>query len=52
MVSQERKVFTYPDLTWQFAQYLKMEFENRNMDVALYLFDSQISINGNFMGLF
>lgn len=44
--SQERKVFAYPDFAWQFAQYLKMDFENKNMDVAVYLEDSQISING------
>ncbi|SEL58774.1 Vitamin K-dependent gamma-carboxylase [Maribacter orientalis] len=43
--SQERKVFAYPDFAWQFAQYLKIDFENKNMDVAVYLEDSQISIN-------
>lgn len=44
--SQERKVFAYPDFTWQFAQYLKMDFEIKNIDVAVYLDDSLISING------
>ncbi|WP_339655729.1 HTTM domain-containing protein [uncultured Maribacter sp.] len=44
--NQERKVLSYPDFAWQFAQYLKMDFKNKNMDVAVYLEDSQISING------
>jgi vitamin K-dependent gamma-carboxylase len=43
---QERKIFTYPDFSWQFAQYLKKEFKSNNMDVSVYLKNSQISING------
>lgn len=44
--SQERKVFSYPDFTWQFAQYLKAEFKKQDKDVAVYLENSMISING------
>lgn len=43
---QQRKVFAYPDFAWQFSQYLKIEFEKKNMDVAVHLENSQISING------
>lgn len=44
-VEQERKVFSYPDFVWQFAQYLKEEFKKKDMDVAVYLENSKISIN-------
>lgn len=43
---QERKVFSYPDFAWQFAQYLKAEFGKQNRDVAVYLENSKLSING------
>ncbi|APQ17676.1 HTTM domain-containing protein [Maribacter hydrothermalis] len=43
--SQERKIFAYPDFTWQFAQYLKKEFEQNNRNVSVYLINSKISIN-------
>ena len=43
---QERKIFSYPDFSWQFAQYLKKEFKRNNMDVSVYLENSHISING------
>lgn len=43
--SQERKIFAYPDFAWQFAQYLKKVFEQKNMEVEIYLENSLISIN-------
>lgn len=42
---QERKIFAYPDFAWQFAQYLKKEFEEENREVSVYLTNSKISIN-------
>jgi hypothetical protein len=45
-VGQERKVYSYPDFAWQFAQYLKKEFNKKNMEVSVYLKNSTISING------
>lgn len=44
--SQERKVFSYPDFAWQFAQYLKTEFSKNDKDVSVFLENSKISING------
>ena len=44
--SQIRKVYTYPDFAWQFAQFLKREFEKEGKEVAVYLKNSRISING------
>lgn len=43
---QERKVFSYPDFAWQFAQYLRTEFAKQNRDIAVYLEHSRLSING------
>ncbi|WP_282049035.1 HTTM domain-containing protein [Maribacter aquivivus] len=42
---QQRKVFAYPDFAWQFAQYLKKEFEQNDRDISVYLENSKISIN-------
>jgi len=42
---QERKIFAYPDFAWQFAQYLKKEFEQEGRNVSVYLENSKISIN-------
>ena len=44
--SQKRKVYTYPDFTWQFAQHLEREFEKEGKQVSVYLKNSRISING------
>lgn len=44
--AQERKVFTYPDFAWQFAQYLKLEFRKKGKDVSVYVENSMVSING------
>lgn len=44
--SQKRKVFSYPDFAWQFAQYIKQDFKKDNKEVAVYIKNSKISING------
>ena len=43
---QRRKVFSYPDFSWQFAQFLKKKFEKDGTEVSVYLVNSMISING------
>ncbi|TLP79297.1 HTTM domain-containing protein [Maribacter sp. ACAM166] len=43
---QERKVFTYPDFAWQFAQYLRMEFRKKDKNVSVFIENSKVSING------
>jgi hypothetical protein len=43
---QVRKVFSYPDFAWQFAGYLKKQFEKEGNKVSVYLVNSRISING------
>ena len=44
--SQKRKVFSYPDFAWQFANYMKKEFSRKGERVSVYLIESTISING------
>ncbi|TVZ16524.1 vitamin K-dependent gamma-carboxylase-like protein [Maribacter sp. MAR_2009_72] len=44
--AQLRKVYSYPDFAWQFAQYIKNDFKKDNKDVAVFLKNSEISING------
>lgn len=43
---QLRKVFAYPDFTWQFAHYLKEEYAANGENVSVFLEQSKISING------
>jgi hypothetical protein len=43
---QLRKVFAYPDFTWQFANYLKEEYAEKGENVSVFLVKSKISING------
>lgn len=43
---QMRKVFAYPDFAWQFAHYLKKEFESDGESISVYLENSRLSING------
>ncbi len=45
-ITQKRKVFSYPDFSWQFAQFLKREFEKKGDKISVYLVNSTISING------
>lgn len=44
--AQKRKVFSYPDFSWQFANFLKKQFEKDGEEVSVYLANSMISING------
>lgn len=44
--SQWRKVFSYPDFAWQFANFLKRDYAEKNQDVSVYLVNSTISVNG------
>lgn len=44
--SQKRKVFSYPDFAWQFANYMKKEYSQNGEKIAVYLIESTISING------
>lgn len=43
--AQLRKVYAYPDFTWQFAQWLKRDFAQKGRTVAVYLMNSEVSIN-------
>lgn len=43
---QERKVFSYPDFAWQFAQHLKKKFKNEGKEVSVFMVNSKVSING------
>lgn len=43
---QMRKVFAYPDFSWQFAHYLKEEYAKNGENVSVFLEQSKISING------
>ncbi|PQJ16010.1 HTTM domain-containing protein [Aureicoccus marinus] len=43
---QIRKVATYPDFAWQFAQRLKREYEAKGLEVEIYA-QGRVSINRN-----
>ncbi|WP_422082236.1 HTTM domain-containing protein [Ulvibacterium sp.] len=43
---QKRRLASYPDFIWQFAQYLKKEFAEKGEDVSVYAVNSKVSING------
>jgi len=43
---QQRRLPSYPDFIWQFAQYLKKEFAKKGKEVSVYAINSKISING------
>lgn len=43
---QRRRIATYPDFIWQFAQYLKKEHAKKGEDIAVYAYNSKVSING------
>ena len=48
---QMRKVATYPDFTWQFAQRIKKEYEEKGREVEIYV-NGRVGINGkNFQPL-
>ena len=42
---QKSRVATHPDMIWQFAQYLKKDFEKKGKEVEIYV-QSQLSVNG------
>jgi hypothetical protein len=42
---QERKVATYPDFIWQFAQYLKKEHLEKGEEISVFA-TSKVRING------
>ncbi len=43
--NQIRKVGTYPDFIWQFAQYLKKEYAQKGEDISVFA-KSKVRING------
>lgn len=43
---QQRKVLSYPDFAWQFAQYLKRDLKSESEDISVFLVNSKVSING------
>ncbi len=43
---QRRRIATYPDFIWQFAQHLKEEYASKGQDVAVYAMNSKVSVNG------
>jgi vitamin K-dependent gamma-carboxylase len=43
--AQQRKIASYPDFIWQFAQYLKKESTDGGEEIAVYA-TSRVSING------
>ncbi len=45
---QRRKVGSYPDFIWQFAQHLKSEYAENGIDIEVYV-NSKVSINGRPM---
>lgn len=42
---QKRKIAAYPDFIWQFAQKLKREYEEKGMEISVYV-KSRVSVNG------
>lgn len=43
--SQKRKIGSYPDFIWQFAQHLKKEYEQQGEDVSVFV-KSNVRVNG------
>ncbi|WP_299529840.1 HTTM domain-containing protein [Ulvibacterium sp.] len=43
---QKRRLASYPDFVWQFAQYLKKDFAEKGEDISVYAVNSKVSING------
>lgn len=41
---QRRKVGSYPDFTWQFAQHLKREYQERGEDISVFV-TSNVKVN-------
>ena len=43
---QLRRIATYPDFIWQFAQRLKKEYAEKGQTISVYALNSRVSING------
>ncbi|MEM9143313.1 MAG: HTTM domain-containing protein [Bacteroidota bacterium] len=43
---QKRRIATYPDFIWQFAQYLKKDYAQKGKQVSVYAVNSKVSVNG------
>jgi len=43
---QRNRIGSYPDFIWQFAQRLKKEYAVKGKSIAVYAFNSKVSING------
>ncbi|MAU71657.1 MAG: hypothetical protein CML04_06120 [Pseudozobellia sp.] len=43
---QLRRIATYPDFIWQFAQRLKKEYAEKGKTISVYALNSRVSING------
>lgn len=43
---QKRRIASYPDFIWQFAQRLKKEYAEKGEEVSVYALNSKVSING------
>lgn len=46
---QQRIVSTKPDITWQFAQYLKKEYAKKGKNISVYARHSKVSVNSGKM---
>ncbi len=46
---QQHIVATKPDITWQFAQYLKKEYAKEGKDISVYAQNSKVSVNSSKM---
>ena len=46
--AQQRKVASYPDFMWQFAQHLKREYKAKGIEVSVFV-DAKVGVNGKPM---
>ncbi|WP_209402496.1 HTTM domain-containing protein [Pseudozobellia sp. WGM2] len=43
---QKRRIASYPDFIWQFAQRLKKEHAEKGENISVYALNSKVSVNG------
>ncbi len=43
---QKRRIASYPDFIWQFAQHLKKEYEEKGEEISVHALNSKVSVNG------
>jgi len=43
---QKRRIASYPDFIWQFAQRLKKEYEKKGEEISVHALNSKVSVNG------